>query len=219
MFYFHGVNCVPLYGAEQSGWHDIADRENFILIYPAPAKSKCWNIYDLPNMPSDFAFVLALIDHIKQVHPIDESRIYATGFSMVGIMTHAITAAYTEIFAAGVPCNAFAFNRYKTPEDALKFFLRGVDVGTVSYSAQLADFKRKEHPEYRMPIFQNAGMVDRDIGFWPVDGNLEDVRGKTIRFWKEYNHISTEKELDGTTLTGLAADETTYLDENQRYVP
>ena len=57
VFYFHGVNCVPLYGAEQSGWHDIADRENFILIYPAPAKSKCWNIYDLPNMPSDFAFV------------------------------------------------------------------------------------------------------------------------------------------------------------------
>ena len=52
------------------------------MIYPAPAKSKCWNIYDLPNMPSDFAFVLALIDHIKQVHPIDESRIYATGFSM-----------------------------------------------------------------------------------------------------------------------------------------
>ena len=148
-----------------------------------------------------------------------ESRIYATGFSMGGMMTHAITAAYPEIFSAGVPCNAFAFNRYKTPEDALKFFLRGVDVGTVSYSAQLADFKRKEHPEYRMPIFQNAGMVDRDIGFWPVDGNLEDVLGKTIRFWKEYNHISTEKELDGTTLTGLAADETTYLDENQRYVP
>lgn len=27
VFYFHGVNCVPLYGAEQSNWHDIADRE------------------------------------------------------------------------------------------------------------------------------------------------------------------------------------------------
>ena len=26
MFYFHGIGCVPLYGAEQSGWHDIADR-------------------------------------------------------------------------------------------------------------------------------------------------------------------------------------------------
>ena len=25
-FYFHGIGCVPLYGAEQSGWHDIADR-------------------------------------------------------------------------------------------------------------------------------------------------------------------------------------------------
>lgn len=218
VFYFHGVNCVPLYGAEQSNWHDIADRENFIVIYPAPAKAKCWNIYDLPNMPSDFEFILALIDHIRQIHPIDESRIYATGFSMGGMMTHAITAAYPEIFAAGAPCNAFAFHRYKTPEDALKFFLRGVDVGTVSYSAQLADRKRKENPEYRMPIFQNAGMVDRDIGLWPVDGNCDDVRRKTIRFWKEINHISTEVELDAATPTGLAADETVWLDEDRRYV-
>ena len=45
------------------------------------------------------------------------------------------------------------------------------------------------------------------------------MRGKTIRFWKEYNHISTKRELDDTMLTGLAADETAYLDENQRYVP
>ncbi|MGN0977272.1 MAG: alpha/beta hydrolase family esterase [Faecousia sp.] len=218
VFYFHGVNCVPLYGAEQSNWHDIADRENFIVIYPAPAKAKCWNIYDLPNMVSDFAFVLALINHIKQVHPIDERRIYITGFSMGAMMTHALAAAYPEIFAAGAPCNAFAFNRYKDPEEALKFFLRGVDVGNISYSAQMADRKRREHPEYRMPIFQNAGMVDRDIGVWPVNGELDDVRGKTIRFWKEFNHISMKQELDDTTLTGLAADETVWMDKNQRFL-
>lgn len=69
------------------------------------------------------------------------------------------------------------------------------------------------------PSSRTPAWWDRDIGFWPVDGNLEDVRGKTIRFWKEYNHISTKKELDDTMLTGLAADETAYLDENQRYVP
>lgn len=218
VFYFHGVNCVPLYGAEQSNWHDVADRENFIVIYPAPARSKCWNIYDLPNMPSDFAFVLALIRQVQQEHPIDESRIYATGFSMGAMMTHAITAAYPEIFAAAAPCNAFAFNRFLSPDQALKPFLRDVEVGKVSYSAQLADEKRREHPQYRMPVFQNAGMVDRDIGVWPVNGNLEDVRGKTLRFWKDFNHIPMEKELDEQTLTGLAADETVYLDPEQRFV-
>ena len=88
----------------------------------------------------------------------------------------------------------------------------------MSYSARLADEKRRAHPKYRMPVFQNAGMVDRDIGVWPVNGNLEDVRGKTLRFWKDFNHIPMEKELDEQTLTGLAADETVYLDPEQRFV-
>lgn len=218
VFYFHGVNCVPLYGAEQSNWHDIADEENFIVIYPAPAVSKCWNIYGLPNLPSDIDFVMALIRQVQQEHPIDESRIYATGFSMGAMMTHTLTAAYPEVFAAAAPCNAFAFNRFRSPKEALKPFLRGVEVGDVSYTAMLADEKRKAHPEYRMPIFQNAGMVDRDIGVWPVNGNLEDERGKTLRYWKAFNHIPMELEFDEHTLTGLSADETVYLDPQQRYV-
>ncbi len=219
VFYFHGVNCVPLYGAEQSNWHDIADRENFIVIYPAPAISKCWNIYDLPDLPSDIAFVLALIEHIKQVHPIDERRIYATGFSMGGMMTHAITAAYPEIFAAGAPCNAFAMARYQSPAQTLPFFLRrpAEELGTVSYSAILADQKKQAHPEYRMPIFQNAGMIDREIGFWPVKGELEDVRGKTLQFWKAYNCICGEEPLDESTVTGLSAAETTVQDSQGRF--
>ena len=117
VFYFHGVNCVPLYGAEQSGWHDIADREGLIVVFPAPARNKAWNIGNDPRMPSDFDFVLALIRHMKQVHPIDETRIYATGFSMGGMMTHAITAVYPEIFAGAAPCNAFDFAYFKKPAE------------------------------------------------------------------------------------------------------
>ena len=41
---------------EQSGWHDIADRENFIVVYPKPARNKAWNIWDEPGMPSDQPF-------------------------------------------------------------------------------------------------------------------------------------------------------------------
>lgn len=58
VFYFHGIGCVPLYGAEQSGWHDIADRENFIVVYPKPARNKAWNIWDEPACPATRPFVL-----------------------------------------------------------------------------------------------------------------------------------------------------------------
>ena len=219
VFYFHGVNCVPLYGAEQSNLHDVADRENFIVVYPAPAKSKCWNIWNESRIPSDFDFVLALIDHMKAVHPIDETRIYATGFSMGGMMTHAITGAYPEIFAAGAPCNAFNFGYLREPAGMLAPFMKmkPEDFENVNYAKLLADEKKAKY-DYRMPIFQNAGYDDVTICLWPVDGSCDDARTKTIHRWKEYNNIPTEPCLDPDQLSGLCADESFYIDAEERFL-
>lgn len=208
VFYFHGVNCVPLYGAEQSNWHDLADRDGFIVVYPAPAQNKAWNIYDLPQLPSDFAFILALIDHMKQNWNIDESRIYSTGFSMGGMMTHALTAAYPEIFAAGAPCNAFSFSRFQSPYQTLAPFLRMTEeeLGTTSYSALMADKKKMQKPDRLMPIFQNAGADDGLIASWPYSEGTDDVRIKTLRYWKQYNNIPLEPEYSSDSFSGLSAD-------------
>lgn len=218
VFYFHGVNCVPLYGAEQSNWHDVADKENFIVVYPAPAVMKAWNIYNDPSLPCDFDFVLALIEHMKEVHPIDETRIYATGFSMGSMMTQAITAVYPEVFAAGAPCNAFNFAYFKTPAQLLGGVVKGVDVSKLKdYSTQkmMADAKRAEK-DFRMPLFHNAGYNDATIALWPVDETTDDARMQTIDYWKQINNIPTDNVLDPSTLTGLAADESFYEDAEER---
>lgn len=219
VFYFHGINCVPLYGAEQSNWHDIADRENFIVVYPAPARGKCWNVYDLPTMPSDFAFVLALLEHMKQVHPIDETRVYLSGFSMGGMMSHALAGVYPELFAAAAPNNAFAFHLFQDPVVALKPFMRGVpeeDIGHVSYSAQAAQCKKAERPDLRMPVFQCAGEIDKLMGLWPVQKDTDDPRIKTLRWWQQYNNIP-QQGLDDEAFSGLAADVSGYMDADERY--
>ena len=219
VFYFHGVNCVPLYGAEQSNLHDVADKENFIVVYPAPAKSKCWNIWNESRIPSDFDFVLALIQHMKDVHPIDESRIYSTGFSMGGMMTHAITGAYPEVFAAGAPCNAFNFGYLKEPASMLAPFMRmkPEDFENVNYAKLLSDEKKAKY-DYRMPIFQNAGYDDSTICLWPVDGSCDDARTQTIARWKTYNNIPLDPCLDPDQLSGLCADESFYIDEEERFL-
>lgn len=217
VFYFHGVNCVPLYGAEQSNWHDIADRANLIVVYPAPAQNKAWNIHNDPAMPSDFDFVLALIAHMKQVHPIDETRIYITGFSMGGMMTHALASVYPDVFAAAAPCNAFDFAYFKSPKSVYKGVVKGAEnmvLNDVSVQHMMADQKRAEL-DYRMPMFQNAGYNDGLIGSWPVNESTNDERMKTIQRWKNINNIQGPF-LDGNTLTGLAADESFYEDAQQR---
>lgn len=218
VFYFHGVNCVPLYGAEQSGFHDIADQENFIVVYPAPAMYKAWNIYNDPSLPSDFDFVMALIDHMKQVHPIDETRIYATGFSMGGMMTHAITAAYPEVFAAAAPCNAFDFAYFKNPRQVYAGVVKGADPGMLSETStqkRMADEKRAKS-DYRMPMFQNAGFNDSTICLWPTTAETQDVRMQTIARWLDINNCGS-LNLDANTLTGLGADESFYDDAGERF--
>ena len=210
VFYFHGVNCVPLYGAEQSNWQDIADRENLIVVFPAPARSKCWNIFDLPVLPSDIDFVLALVEHMKQVHPIDESRIYVSGFSMGAAMTHTLASTYPEIFAAAAPCNAFAtFFMDADPAKMLQGFIRDVPpekLGHVCISANRAREKKAKR-DLLMPVIQNAGAVDNLMISWPVPADLSTMAAKSLAWWKDFDHITQEPVFDANSKTGFAADE------------
>lgn len=218
VFYFHGVNCVPLYGAEQSNWHDIADRENFIVVYPAPAICKAWNIYNDPALPRDFDFVLALTEHMKKVHPIDETRIYATGFSMGGMMTHALCGAYPNVFAAGAPCNAFDFAYFSNPQKTYANVVKGVNwrtLSTESAQKKMAD-EQWAKPDCRMPIFQNAGYDDATIGRFPMNENSNGIPAETIAQWRRRNNTEAAPFYDPETLTGLAADESFYEDPQQR---
>ena len=98
VLFFHGINCVGLYGAEQSGWSDLADRDNFIVVYPDPSIEERWNVWDDPRLPSDVSFVMALIEKMKEKYPIDEKRIYISGFSMGSMFTNALAASYPEVF-------------------------------------------------------------------------------------------------------------------------
>ena len=81
------------------------------------------------------------------------------------------------------------------------------EIGHVSYSARLAEEKKKAK-DYRMPIFQNAGFIDAQIGKWPLDPENDDIAAKTLRYWMDYDHISTEGFYDAASPTGLSAAET-----------
>lgn len=224
LFYFHGIGCVPLYGAEQSGWHDIADRENFCVVYPKPAQGKAWNIWDDPNQPSDQAFVLALIEHMKATYAIDESRIYISGFSMGAMMTNALASAYPDIFAAAAPCNGF-HSGYLTTAAGMWKQLKAMNMSyqqpdvlsdDVSRTRQYADAKKAAY-DYRMPIIQNAGLLD---GAWPVDPAQDTfLRLESFDYWKAYNNIPvTPYGADSPYESGLEGDENCYLGEDARFL-
>jgi poly(hydroxyalkanoate) depolymerase family esterase len=225
LFYFHGGNCIPLYGAEQSGWHDIADREGFIVIYPKASTKKRWNCWNDADEPSDFDFVLALIEHMKQVHPIDESRIYLSGFSMGSMMTNALACCYPDVFAAGAAFNAQNLGYFCNLLSTFhQLGMKSDDCTEEQLNAPspchlLADQKKAAF-DYRMPLIQNSGLLDGlgMNGSWPIS-SADNLWLQTIDYWKQYNHIPLQPFVQNPDCeTGLSADETVYEGDDQRFI-
>jgi len=225
LFYFHGGGCVPLYGAEQSGWHDVADEDNFIVVYPKAAQKKMWNVWNDPVLEfSDEAFFLALIAHMKTVHPIDEKRIYVSGFSMGGMMSNCIACIQPNIVAAAAPCNAYNegyFNSFATMlnriknNNAMNMSDRLPDETEEITQVRLQADAKKAAYDYRVPVIQISGLLDQT---WPIT-NPQDRRLMTFDYWKAYNNIPLEPfTQDNTYESGMNADETWYDGEDERFL-
>lgn len=88
-----------------TGLSAIADREGFFVAYPN-GRQRVWNAN--PASPSsifgepadDVAFINALVERLLADYSIDQDRVYITGASSGGLMTHRIAAELTDKLAA-----------------------------------------------------------------------------------------------------------------------
>ena len=91
---FHGGGDSALHMAHVSGWYRVAKRNNFLLITVEN------------HLNSTATEAVALLEELKKKYPIDEKRVYASGFSMGGIKTWDLFQEYPEVFAALAPMGA-----------------------------------------------------------------------------------------------------------------
>ncbi len=229
VLYFHGINCIGLYGAEQSGFASIADKENFIVVFPDPAIEERWNVWDDPRLPSDVDYVMALIDRLKRIYPIDETRIYISGFSMGSMFTNALACSYPDVFAA-----AFAFNGphvgYLSTLDTSRNGMAQFRPNTVindlpiwdkatSPIRDLADQKKTQY-DYRMPFVQFVGLLD-GAGFnpgriWPVIDQNDGSWPTGLTYWKKFNNIQQDNVFGQNDITGIASP--SCVKEGDRFI-
>lgn len=93
----------------ESGWTPVSEREGFIVVYPDggldPAGGDlAWDSFDFSNSPpNDLDFLLALVSFVKREFPIDDRRVYLTGFSNGSQMTNTLACSYADVFAAFAP--------------------------------------------------------------------------------------------------------------------
>lgn len=86
-------------------WDRLADREGFIVCYPDGVDHH-WNdgrVFEKASEADDAAFLATVIDMVSAAQPVDPKRVYATGVSNGGFMSHTLGNRFPQKLAAIAP--------------------------------------------------------------------------------------------------------------------
>lgn len=174
MFFFHGGSDNPMEAAEMSKFHELGEKEGFLTVYPWGSDTASWNCNYAPEGYDDVAYIHALIDWMKTHYPVDESRIYLSGFSN--------GAAMAQIYAMEYPEQIAGVCHIDSNWPGHRLGLAAVDPDDVI--AFQKGKKRKEEFDYRMPVWYTYGT--REPSYPVYRGCSQQLQ---YDFWKQFNNI------------------------------
>lgn len=97
----HGFAEWPAHQMNLSHWNELADQENFIVVYPRGSSFPLrWRTNGLGESMLDVQFIADLIDQLQQEYNIDPQRIYANGLSNGGGMSFQLACKLSDRIAA-----------------------------------------------------------------------------------------------------------------------
>lgn len=157
-----------------SGFSDLADKENFLVLYPNGISLfgflQHWNAGHCCGKAAqdnidDVGFITAVINDACSRLRVDKSRIYMVGFSNGGMMAYRFAAEKSSMLAAVAPLAA-SIGGQKSSE---------------------APPWRIPHPEKPVPLIIMHGTDDMDLPFG--GGSSPGRKGKRI-YWSVEDSIS-----------------------------
>ena len=97
----HGFAEWPAHQMNLSHWNDLADQENFIVVYPRGSSFPLrWRTEGIGESMLDVQFISDLIDQLQEEYNIDPQRIYANGLSNGGGMSFQLACKLPDRIAA-----------------------------------------------------------------------------------------------------------------------
>lgn len=175
---------------QSSGFNDIAEEENFIVVYPQGSLIfglSHWNVGNTGFAASDVddvGFLNKMIIELSETYAVDSDRVYACGMSNGGFMSFRLACELSEKIA-------------------------GIASVTGSMTASIFD---SCDPQHQMPVLQMHGDADPIVPYLGDDADFVAV-DDVMNFWRDYNECDTTafiKELkdsdtsDGSTITSFS---------------
>ena len=100
---YHGLSSTAAQQASISGFKVLSDTAGFIVVHPQ-GLGNAWNGgICCSTANDDVAFTRALVATMHEEAAIDARRVYATGLSNGGAMTHRLACEAADLFAAAAP--------------------------------------------------------------------------------------------------------------------
>lgn len=160
----------------QSGFDVKADAEGFLVVAPDGTGDPAgWRTVFSFDFTDDVGFIGAIIDSVSGRYPVDSRRIYVTGYSNGGRLTHHVAADLSSRIAAAA-----------------------VVAGAIGARTERGQVNRIDPPRAPVPMLMIHGDADPVV---PYDGARPIPAPEGARFWVRANEC---RSLDSRTDT-LAA--------------
>ncbi|RYZ40897.1 MAG: PHB depolymerase family esterase [Myxococcaceae bacterium] len=149
---------VAMHGCTQSaaayastGWSALADTLKFYVVYPEQVSgnnsTNCFNWFE----PGDTArgqgeplSIKQMVDQMKATYSIDPSRVFVTGLSAGGAMTHVMVATYPDVFSGAAVMAGIPYKCATSMTQAFSCMSPGVDKTPAAWR----DLVRGAYPSY-----------------------------------------------------------------------
>jgi polyhydroxybutyrate depolymerase len=104
VFDVHGWSTTAALQQSLSGLQAVSDREGFLVVWPQGLNNQ-WNAGICCGNPGldDVAFFRAAVDAVLAEAGADRRRVYITGLSNGGAMSHKLACEASDVFAAAAP--------------------------------------------------------------------------------------------------------------------
>lgn len=190
MLNFHGFGGSANHFLNVADMRQIADSESFILVYPQGTLLdgySHWNAgLDSPENKSsanDFGFVEALLDELSKNYAIDQTKVYASGFSNGAFFAYALACFLNDRITA---------------------------IASVA-GTMLTETHENCSPSYPIAMLNIHGTSDSVVPYNGGEG-LNSI-SSVITYWTNYNSSNTETSKTIVTENNLIIEHFIYKNE------
>ena len=201
LFSFHGGSGYASDFIETNDMRSIADTANFIAVYPQGAidpegGTTSW-IHKAPTDHDDIFFIEAIIDSLNLEYTIDQSRIYACGYSEGAILSYELGCRLNHKIAA------FAAVSGSMLEDYYRNEIYGWDICSPVHPTgmMLIPGTVDQNPH---SIYEGLSYVDM-----PLYMSVNDI----TTFWSNYNNTDFNSII--TSIEDSAPNDGSYVERKR----